>query len=818
MTPGEFAPCARRVVARFLHFGTLAWACALSLFALSSLADAQVTTTADAGVGSLRSVIAAAAPGATITFDPSLYGSTITLTSGEIAIAKTLTIQGPGATQLTISGGNASRIFDLTDGTATLTLSGLTLANGNAGGGRGGAVASQGALVVDGVQFQANQAGDGGGALSVSKNSASNAGRAVVRNSALVGNAVTGISGVGGGAILVTGDAALAAGGTPADGIASLTLLNTTVSGNTANADIGMPGGGVALSTASVQIISSTFAANHAGASGADIHQGTLANTALAIRNSIVAAGTVDAPAVPARDRDIYQPGGAADPSAGGNVIEQPSTASCNAADRCQPPLLLALAQNGGTTSNHAPGAGSPAIDFIAPASCTNDVGAPLLFDQRGGAFPRQVNGNFCDAGAFEAQAPDLAITKTHGGNLVQGQAATFTITVTNVGTAPSSGTVAVVDVLPAGLTATAMSGTGWTCSLATLTCTRSDALTPAASYPPITLSASVAANAPTAVTNTATVSASGDLNPANDAASDVAIVGQLADLTVALSHSGTFSQGQTGATFTITVTNSGSGTTSAPVSVVDTLPAGLTATGLTGAGWTCTLATLTCTRPDALAAGASYPSIVLTVDVAPSAPASVTDSATVSGGGEINVGNDTATDVAAITQVPVLFISKTHQGNLSPGQTGALYTIVVTNGGGAPTAGAVTVTDTLPAGLTATAISGTGWTCTLVPLGCTRSDALAPGASYPPITLTVDVAQNASGTLTNVAAVDGGGATPGSTNAASDVAQVSGGAAVAIPTLSRTLLVVLAILLMVAARLQIRRAAMRRPASRRVR
>src|SRR6185503_12916903 len=68
-------------------------------------------------------------------------------------------------------------------------------------------------------------------------------------------------------------------------------------------------------------------------------------------------------------------------------------------------------------------------------------------------------------------------------------------------------------------------------------------------------------------------------------------------DLTVAKSHSGNFSQGQTGATYSITVTNSGSAPTSAAVSVTDTLPSGLTATAISGTGWTCVLGTLTCSR-----------------------------------------------------------------------------------------------------------------------------------------------------------------------------------------------------------------------------
>jgi hypothetical protein len=68
---------------------------------------------------------------------------------------------------------------------------------------------------------------------------------------------------------------------------------------------------------------------------------------------------------------------------------------------------------------------------------------------------------------------------------------------------------------------------------------------------------------------------------------------------------------------------------------------------------------------------------------------------------------------------------------------------------------GVVTVTDTLPGSLTATAINGTGWSCTLGTLTCTRADALA---SYPPIVVTVNVANNAPILVTNTATVSGGG------------------------------------------------------------
>src|SRR5206468_1815296 len=105
------------------------------------------------------------------------------------------------------------------------------------------------------------------------------------------------------------------------------------------------------------------------------------------------------------------------------------------------------------------------------------------------------------------------------------------------------------------------------------------------------------------------------------------------------------FTQGQTGATYTITVSNVGTLVSSGTVTVTDALPAGLTATGLTGAGWGCTLVSLGCTRSDGLGAGGSYPAIALTVTVAANAAASVTNMAAVSGGGETNTGNDTASN-----------------------------------------------------------------------------------------------------------------------------------------------------------------------------
>jgi len=119
------------------------------------------------------------------------------------------------------------------------------------------------------------------------------------------------------------------------------------------------------------------------------------------------------------------------------------------------------------------------------------------------------------------AQAP-LSVTVTHAGNFAQGQSGgTYAITVSNDGFAATSGTVTATDSLPAGLVATNISGTGWTCALTTLSCTRADPLAAFASYPVITVTVSVAANAPGGVTNTVSVFAGGQTNTANATVGD---------------------------------------------------------------------------------------------------------------------------------------------------------------------------------------------------------------------------------------------------------------------------------------------------------
>ena len=122
---------------------------------------------------------------------------------------------------------------------------------------------------------------------------------------------------------------------------------------------------------------------------------------------------------------------------------------------------------------------------------------------------------------------------------------------------------------------------------------------------------------------------------------------------------------------------------------------------------------------------------------------------------------NPNLTDVLSIAtpaaSAAVLSITKTHTGSFTQGQEGATYTVTASNATTAgPTSGTVTVTETIPSGLTLESMAGTGWSCEGT--SCTRSDALEAGASYPAITVTVDVASNATSPQVNRVGVTGGG------------------------------------------------------------
>jgi uncharacterized repeat protein (TIGR01451 family) len=467
---------------------------------------------------------------------------------------------------------------------------------------------------------------------------------------------------------------------------------------------------------------------------------------------------------------------GSANIAAGSSGITGSGSISCGIASN-----TLTCSASGGTVVM----AGTTG-SFTAQFSATATVGGSYV-NPTGGVcrsdpdtvVPETAEGDNDCSNTVSVLAPILAISKTHSGNFNQGDTGkTYTITVSNnPGAGPTNGTVTVSDTVPAGLTPTAAAGSGWSCGIVAqvMTCTRSDSLSGGSSYPAITLTVNVAINA-TGVTNTATVSGGGDPNP--HSANDPTTINGVALLSITKTHSGNFTQGESGKTYTITVSNAvGSGSTSGAVSVSDTLPVGLTPVSASGAGWVCNIAAqvVGCTRNDALAGGSAYPAITLNVNVAANAT-SVTNTASVSGGGDPNPHS--ANDPTTILATAGLSITKTHVGNFIQGETGKTYSITVSNGpAGGATSGTVTVTDTLPAGLIPTAATGTGWgpsanACSIAgqAVTCSRSDALASGNSYPVITLTVNVANNATNVTNSVTVSGGGDPTPHTANDATTI------------------------------------------------
>jgi predicted outer membrane repeat protein len=199
------------------------------------LSTLTVLNTNDSGTGSLRAEITAASKGDTIVFDSSLDGQTINLTSGELVINKSLTVQGPGAGQLAISGGGLSRVFEV-DAKETVSVSGLTLENGSAD--SGGAIGNAGGtLTVSGCTITGNNSTQGGAIYSW--------GQLTVSNSTLSGNSA--LAGYGG--------AIYNAGGT-------MTISNSTLSGNSALAGYG---GAIYSYDGSLALSDSTFSDNRAG-------------------------------------------------------------------------------------------------------------------------------------------------------------------------------------------------------------------------------------------------------------------------------------------------------------------------------------------------------------------------------------------------------------------------------------------------------------------------------------------------------------------------------------------------------------------------
>ena len=370
-----------------------------------------VTNTDDSGIGSLRQALADANDGDTIDFGVT---GTITLTTGELLVNKSIIITGPGSDDLIVDGNHASRVFHVAGG-VTATIGGLTITNGSASDWGGGIHNDQSVLTVNNCNVVGNFApGWGGG---IFNDSWVTSATMRVTNSTISGNSVNSI----GGGIFTEGS----------HGIATLDIVNTTITGNSAHV-----GGGFYNSHSTSTVSGCTFSGNSAGYGGGGIfHVGLNSSATLRVTNTTLSANS--APLGPAiysyghsdttrldvldctlksnwivnvwatlqlgstifDTGSIWNDSGIVN-SLGYNLSSDDAGGFLTATgDQINTdPLLGPLQDNGGPTFTHELLAGSPAIDAGDP-----NFTLPPDYDQRGSDFPRVVNGRV-DIGAFERQ------------------------------------------------------------------------------------------------------------------------------------------------------------------------------------------------------------------------------------------------------------------------------------------------------------------------------------------------------------------------------------------------------------------------------
>jgi uncharacterized repeat protein (TIGR01451 family) len=430
---------------------------------------------------------------------------------------------------------------------------------------------------------------------------------------------------------------------------------------------------------------------------------------------------------------------------------------------------------------------------------------------------------------------PTLNLTKAAAPtSFPKGGAGNYTITVTNAGTAATTGTtMTVVDTLSPGVTVNAggagavallaTSSTGWTCNSAIvsagvqkITCTSSNIIpSTGANTNTIAFVANVSASA-TDANNTATVTGGGDSTcppapgvPLAHCTGSVAVsvtapalqTGKSAGKTGGSTSSfvvGT--NAATGQYYEITIKNTGSAATYAVVNVQDALPLGITHAfagaspftpgGADGANYRCTVTagppqTVDCasvTAPTAYSIAATVTSTIrIPVDVASTAVGNTggNNTAHAYGGGDpiCTAANSAGAACAASLTLPVYApgLSITKSPSVSPlvyNAAGQFYSVTVSNSGGAPSVGTITVSDTLPTGLTANftgaspytpaGANGANWSCTVAApvVTCTSSTVIAAVSGTSVFQIPVNVGAVAVPSVTNPVRLYGGGDT----------------------------------------------------------
>ena len=368
----------------------------------------------------------------------------------------------------------------------------------------------------------------------------------------------------------------------------------------------------------------------------------------------------------------------------------------------------------------------------------------------------------------------DLSIVKSHDASAVRiGDPLTFTLQVSNDGPSEARD-VAVGDTLPAGLTYVSVDAPDWTCVVAAqaISCLLDDPLDSHTLAPPIAVTATVEVAAYPTVSNSATVTSSTPEDPStivdNTSVDEVTVPAQV-DLGITKSHRGPVKVGGT-VTYTITVANSGPTVDPGPVTIVDTMPNGLTPKSATGDGLACDIggSVVTCMSLRPLPVGGSFV-VTVVAAVGPAAYPSVTNTATVSTTSEeTSLTNNSAVDRAPVTPLVALELAKTLDGSAN---SSAVWALAVTNAGPNATVVPIVLTDPLPVGLMYVSAAGDGWACSASAnvVTCSYAASLPAGATAPTLRITTAINAPPGSTIANTATVAGGGPeTPSATSTSS--------------------------------------------------
>ena len=302
-------------------------------------------------------------------------------------------------------------------GSATLMIVNSTLSSNSAGGNGGGGIVNLGSLTIVNSTVSSNStASDGGGIYDIGGPSMTIANSTVSGNSAVRSGGGILSSSAFGGTKATIANSTLSDNSASSGGIinessgysATLTVTNCTLSGNSATNG---PGGGIynisGYPNATLIIVNSTLSGNSGGASGCGIiNDGRSGSATLELGNDILKAAASNTN-LQNLSGSIVSDGYNLASDDGGGYLSQP-TDILNT-----DPMLGLLQDNGGPTFTHSLLPGSPAVD-----RGKNFSGS--LYDQRGLGFPRTLDnpvvpnapgGDGTDIGAFESQSIGLQLT-----------------------------------------------------------------------------------------------------------------------------------------------------------------------------------------------------------------------------------------------------------------------------------------------------------------------------------------------------------------------------------------------------------------------